>query len=119
MVAGLPTPQRDDSRTAVYYATTTPTTFYITSNFDSTVPRDYKPTYDELRMMQSLGQYLENSYKELMRMLNYAPSVDGVKTKKARFDELILQMRSLWVRAVRFDLRQPCWRAGRWKSLTA
>jgi len=102
----------------------TPSTFTVcfSSNSSGLTYRDRnyrKPDFYELRMLQrSLGRFFEQEYAELLKTLNYLPSVNGVKTKKLQFDQLITQVRSLWTRHVRFDFRQPCWRSGRWKSLT-
>ena len=71
-------------------------------------------------MLQSqLGRYVQESYEEFLSLLNWEPSREGIKAMKRRYDLLMTQVRSLWTRRVRFDLRQPCWRAGRWKSCTA
>lgn len=71
------------------------------------------------RLSQSMGRLMEEAYKDILRLLNIEPTRQGIEHCLEWHRRLISHVKSLPGLQARFDRRVPCWRAGRWRSLTA
>lgn len=110
--------------TGVYYAACTAcngqgfivvsNTCDSTSNYDF---RDFMPKTNA-RLTGMFAKYLSDAEKALLRELNWEPTKEGVKICQTWHDRSRRWIASLPQLHARFDRRIPCWRAGRWKSLT-
>ena len=87
------------------------------THWDSTSYTSEKPV-----TIASLGgrfqAWMNDMEMELLRRWNIEPTVQGIRDCFWRHCRALLTLRSLPYLRSRFDRRIPCWRSGRWKSLT-
>jgi hypothetical protein len=118
MAPDLPPP------TDTYYPWVTGTAFTngyycnTTSNYSSNYSPRLEPIYYYDRLVRSFQKFLSETDKALLREMNFKPTREGIDNTE-RFHSMIVfaTWATPWF-SVRFDRRIPCWRAGRWKSLT-
>ncbi len=92
--------------------------YYCNSTSNYSPPPKVHPIYHWERLNRSFQKFLDEADKALLREMNFKPTREGIHNT-ARFHTLAIFV--LWFTPwflVRFDRRIPCWRAGRWKSLT-
>lgn len=89
----------------------------VSSNFF--FERPTRPnTIEQIIQVVRMGQRLKDEEARALYLYNFVPTLKGLKTCERRHtsrSRLINQTPGV---PARFDRRIPCWRVGRWKSLT-
>jgi hypothetical protein len=109
------------STTAYYRLRATGPNFYFIEPFNCT-SWDFSRRFDQdtIRpdVARTYGKLLTDAEKAYLRKINCQPTRDGIRVcgrwhaRSTRCITLTPHFR------IRFDRRVPCWRSGRWKSLT-
>jgi len=69
-------------------------------------------------LARTYGRLLTPSEKAFLREINAQPTREGKEACQERHNRALSRIETLPHLHARFDRRIPCWRAGRWKSLT-
>ncbi len=77
-----------------------------------------KPNMIRPHITRVFAKFLSDAEKAYLRKINFNPTREGVQVCHNWHDRSPRWIRSMPQLQVRFDRRLPCWRAGRWKSLT-
>lgn len=99
-------------------------TTWGTQNFNS--PRYFDPPKIESQfrdadidlILKRHGRALSNAEKSVIRRFNRPPTIKGIRTCEKQHGRALKSAEDVPGLQARFDRRIPCWRAGRWKSLT-
>lgn len=115
-----------DSTSTCYiaYASTARPYYIITSNAntfnswgDNPSLWDIEPKFSS-RLTHVFAKFLSDAEKAYLRKINFQPTRDGINVCCTWHDRSTHWISSMPQLQARFDRRIPCWRAGRWKSLT-
>lgn len=71
------------------------------------------------RLLRMIRQQLSEAEEAFLRKLNIGPTSKGIQACRTFHERMVSTLRELPQLLARFDRRIPCWRSGRWKSLTA
>lgn len=94
-----------------------------TFTYDSNFPRfggfdEPKLAYCDRVLKRVYGRRLTNAEKAHMREWNFKPTAEGVAVAENWHELRTRLRRPASFSNYYFDRRIPCWRSGRWKSLT-
>lgn len=73
---------------------------------------------DAYTLTRTYGKLLSESEKAFLRKINAQPTQEGRDACLERHNRALHLIETLPHLHARYDRRIPCWRAGRWKSLT-
>lgn len=99
----------------------TGTTSGFTNNFsDFTTNYDFRRArrFCAFTLVRTYGRLLTPSEKAYLREINAQPTKEGREACQQKHNQALDRIETLPHLNARFDRRIPCWRAGRWKSLT-
>ncbi len=112
-------PDPPSSPPVVYYGTTTGWTNTWTANNTDWIAYGYYPIYHWERLVRRHWREMSEAERVAYRHQNAEPTLKGIRLCSLIHERLLLLLKTLPNLQARFDRRIPCWRAGRWKSLTA
>lgn len=72
-----------------------------------------------LAQIKGLKAMMTEAELAIYREWNFKPTWNGIESCRHWHRQVVSFLKTLPNLHVRFDRRVPCWRAGRWKSLTA
>lgn len=103
------------STTGPYYITSNANTF---SNWGNNLFEYAVEPKLNSRLTHVYAKFLSDAEKAYLRKINFKPTREGINVCNDWHDRSTHWISSLPQLQARFDRRIPCWRAGRWKSLT-
>jgi hypothetical protein len=117
MLRGYDPASTDTSGTRTFYGN-----FIYCSTWNSSAtscdPTEHGNVYNIDRLRRVFGKLLNEAEKNALRLANVKPTAKGVIICQAGHSSALRRIRTLPNLQARFDRRIPCWRAGRWHSLT-